>query len=470
MTSDQAFNAIEKIAATSKKNEKEAMVKQFLAFDTFKRALVAALDPLVTYGMQQVPDRIEGAAPGANTFENAPIWETLDKLAARTLTGNDARNEVQRLMTFLTPQSAELFKRIIRKDLRAGFSGSTVNKAWKGLIQEFPYMRCVLPEKAKFEKWDWAAGVFSQHKADGAFTNVDHEESGVVRLTTRQGNELPIEAFPAMADEIRRSLTKGTQTHGEIVVFVDGVMATREIGNGILNRIQAGGAFAANEVPVFYGWDQIPLSAVVPKGEHQVGYRERFKGLLLQLVKAGTTSVKVIPTKIVHSLKEAYEHCTSLQIDGKEGTVIKEGSGIWKDTDSGNPFVVKLKLEVDVDLVCVGVVPGRVGTKNEGRAGSITLETSDGLLRVDAAVKGEKMRDDVDANPTNWIGSIVALRFNSILKPSASNDLHSLFLPRLVEASYRTDKIVADSLEEVFAQFNAKVTGVPIEKKVAEAA
>ncbi|USU18457.1 hypothetical protein [Paraburkholderia fungorum] len=48
------------------------MVKQFLAVDTFKRALVAALDPLVTYGMQKVPDRAKGAAPGANTMARSP--------------------------------------------------------------------------------------------------------------------------------------------------------------------------------------------------------------------------------------------------------------------------------------------------------------------------------------------------------------------------------------------------------------
>lgn len=179
-------------------------------------------------------------------------------------------------------------------------------------------------------------------------------------------------------------------------------------------------------------------------------------------------SVRIIPTKIVHSLREACEHCNSLQILGKAGTVIKDGTGNWRDTDSGNPDVVELTLEVDLDLKVVGIVPGRDGTKNQGRAGSITLETSDGLLRVDAAVKNEAMRDDVDANPENWLGSIVALRFNSILKPSPSNDLHSLFLPRLVEANNCTDKTEADSLERVFEQFdNAVRGGVPAEAEPA---
>jgi DNA ligase-1 len=468
MTSCQAFKAIEKIAATSSKKDKEAMVKQFLAFDTFKRTIIAALDPLVTYGMQQVPDRIEGAAPGANTFENAPIWETLDKLAKRTLTGNDARDEVQRLMTFLTPESAELFKRIIRKDLRAGFSESTVNKAWKGLIREFPYMRCALLKDAKLADWTWAEGVFSQEKADGMFMNVDHEEGGIVRITSRQGSPFPIEAFAEFAGSVQAWLTPGTQTHGEMVVFVDGKLAAREIGNGIMNRVAAGGAFEANERPVFYAWDQIPLSAVAPKGKYEVGYRERFKALLQQLATRTTINpcLTFIPTRVVKSLDEAMAHYRELLAQGKEGTIIKNGRAIWRDGTSKEQ--IKLKLEVDVDLVITGIAPGRVGTKNEGRAGAFNCSSSCGKLRVDVTVKNDDLRDAVDANGDDFVGRIIAVRANCVMKPSESNEFHSLFLPRMVEASYRTDKTEADSLEQVIAQFDAAVGASPA--KVAEAA
>ncbi|MFP3740748.1 hypothetical protein SB860_38565, partial [Burkholderia sp. SIMBA_019] len=84
--------------------------------------------------------------------------------------------------------------------------------------------------------------------------------------------------------------------------------------------------------------------------------------------------------KIVHSLREAYQHCKELQLQGKEGTIIKRPTGFWKDTNSGNPDVVKLKVEAEADLVLKAIVPGRAGTKNEGRPGSITCETSCGQL------------------------------------------------------------------------------------------
>ncbi|MDP9155276.1 MAG: DNA ligase [Pseudomonadota bacterium] len=461
MTSDQAFSAIEKIASTSSKNDKQAMVKQFLAFETFKRVLVAALDPLVTYGMQQVPDRIADAAPGANTFENAPIWETLDKLAARTLTGNDARNEVQRLMTFLTPQSAELFKRIIRKDLRAGFSESTVNKAWKGLIPEFPYMRCALLKDAKLEGWTWADGVFSQEKADGMFMNIDHEVGGLVRITSRQGSPFPIEAFAEFEDHVRAMFPAGTQSHGEMLVYVDGKVAPREISNGILNRVAAGGAFEANEEPRFFAWDQIPLAAVVPKGKYELTYRERFKAMLIGMAAGGSAlqgyvpMIQVIPTRVVKSLEEAMTHYRELLAKGKEGTIIKNGAATWKDGTSKEQ--IKLKLEVDVDLKIVAIAPGRVGTKNEGRAGAFTCETAEGQLRVDVTVKNEALRDQVDANGSDFIGRIIAVRANCVMKPGDSSPLHSLFLPRMVEAGYRTDKTEPDTLAQVIEQFDAAV-------------
>jgi DNA ligase 1 len=454
MNSLQIFDIIEQIAATSSKNEKQALVAASISDDLFKRVIVAALDPLTSYGISKRPLT---ETNGDGVF-HAGTWAIVDALAARRLTGNNAIDAVRGEMEYLEPKSSELFWRIVKKDLRAGFGAETVNKVSKGLIQAFPYMRCVLPADAKFDTWDWAAGAFSQQKADGAFTNVDHDHAGVVRLTTRQGNELPIEQFARVEADVRVRLAKGTQTHGEILVMVDGKVAERAIGNGILNRVLSGDIFAENEVPVFFAWDQIPLASVQPKGEYKVPYRTRFKALFEQLSDS-FSSVRLIPTTIVHSLAEAYAHCTSLQGEGKEGTVLKNGAGFWKDTKSGNKDVVKLKLEVDVDLVTKEILDGEPGTKNEGRAGRVRMETRDGLLSVNVAVKNEKLRNEIDANRAVFVGRIWTVRFNEVTAPSDSNPLHSLFLPRMAEDWYRTDKDVADTLAEVYAQRDAKVRG-----------
>jgi DNA ligase 1 len=454
MNSLQVFEAIEQIAATSSKNEKQAIITDHIGQPLFKQVLIAALDPLISYGISKRPP--SGSA-GDGLFD-AGTWATIDDLAARRLTGDNAILVVCGEMERLDPASSELFWRVIKKDLRAGFGAETVNKVAKGLIRAFPYMRCVLPAKAKFNSWDWERGAFSQQKADGMFANIDHDEAGVVRITTRQGNELPLEKFEHIELEVKRSLLRGTQTHGEILVTVNGSVLDRAANNGLLNHVIEGGDFSEDETPVFFAWDQIDLRAAQPKGDYKIAYRERFAGLTRQ-IGWNYGSLRMIPTEIVHSLEAAYAHCTSLQVDGKEGTVLKNGDGFWKDTSSGNPDVVKLKLEVDVELVTKEVINGEEGTKNEGRAGTVRMETRDGKLSVNVTVKNEKLRDAIDKDRAAFIDRVWTVRFNDITEPSESNPLHSLFLPRMAEDWYRIDKDVADSLEEVYAQKEAAVRG-----------
>ncbi|WKZ86380.1 hypothetical protein N5B55_05340 [Ralstonia pickettii] len=459
MNSCDIFKLIEQIASTSSKNEKLALVKANIEDADFVRVLKAALDPTVTYGMAKRPEITLTGLPRFHQFD-AGTWEILTDMAARKLTGNAAIEAVRGEMMALTEESAELFWRIVAKDLRAGFSAETVNKAKSGTIPDFPYMRCSLPKDAKFDKWDWAKGAISQEKADAMFANVNHEHGGQVAISSRQGSQFPIESFVELADTVRRMLKPGTQTHGEIVVFRDGKPLARALSNGVMNRVLDGGAFEGTERPVFFAWDQIPLEAVVPKGKYDVPYKARFTDLLRQLVSNDVnpnSAIRGIPTRVVHSLNDAYQHSGELMAQGKEGTVLKSPDATWKDGTSKEQ--IKLKLEADMDLKIKAIVPGRAGTKNEGRAGSLTCETRCGQLRVDVAVKNESMRDHIDANPEEWLEQIVEVRANDLVLPSASNDLHSLFLPRMTEATFRKDKTVADDLARIEAIFAAAKLG-----------
>ena len=161
----------------------------------------------------------------------------------------------------------------------------------------------------------------------------------------------------------------------------------------------------------------------------------------------------------MRSLAEAKMHAVEFMKAGKEGSVIKRPDAIWRDGTSKEQ--VKIKLEFEVDLEIVAVVPGNAGTKNEGRTGSLRCKSSDGCLLVDVTVKNEKMRDSVDANPAHWIGGIIGVVANDIELPSESNMNHSLFLPRMAEDCLR-DKAVADDLERIFAQKRAAIYGEEI--------
>ena len=456
MNSVEVFDLVERIAATSSKSAKIALLQSVAADEFLQDVLCFCYNPFKTYGIADLPHKFGN---GNKAFD-AHTWSVLDRLIRRDLTGNAARQAISVELDALDDKSAELFRRIIRKDMRAGFSESTCNKVWKGLIPEFSYMRCSLPKDVDLESWDWGRGVFSQEKADGIFMNLDYEASEV-SLRTRQGTPIPLAPFATLIEQVRSGFVQCTQTHGECLVVKAGKVLPREIGNGILNHVMDGGSFAEDERPLFLAWDQIPLGSAVKKGCCNTPYVRRFSALLAQLktirMQHERLSIDIIPTKVVKSLAEAYLDSARLMKMGKEGSVIKNSMAVWRDGTSKDQ--VKLKLEFDCDLEVIAIEPGRVGTKNEGRAGALLCQTKDGKLQVSVAVKNEKMRDHVDANSDEWVGSIVPVVANDIMLPSESNDLHSLFLPRLLEANYRKDKTVADSLERVFAAKEAAILG-----------
>lgn len=457
MNSNEVLAVLNQIAATSSRNAKQALVAEHIEDSQFQWALTMAYNPYNIFGILPVGDEVGG---GQCEFVEAGVTELLDRLVSRTLTGQAARDALNATYAVLSVESGDLLTRILRKDLRAGFSESTCNKAKKGLIPEFAYMRCSLPKDTKLKEWPWAMGVLSQEKADGTFANGNLNTDGAFTFLSRQGTIYPMSEMEELATEMRRFMPQGFQYHGEILVEENGVILDRELGNGVMSSIASGGKFEPGQRPVYVIWDMVPLEAV-QTGKHSLPYARRFTAIVTALKNSGAKSIKPIPTRICKTLRQALEHCKELVAQGKEGTVIKKPTMEWKDGTSKDQ--IKLKLTAECDLQVVGVLLGKKGTKNEHRAGSLSCVTSDGLLKVDVTVKNEKMRDDVDANQDNWVGSIIPVLFNDVMKPSESSDCHSLFLPRMAEAAYRTDKSEPDSLERVYAQLDGA-----IDKMIAE--
>lgn len=140
MNSDFIFDTIEEVASTSKTKQKLEIINSKLA----NNELVASLfkftyDPLIRFGVRDVEPL---GIHGTNTIDFESV-SLLNNLYESQLTGNAAREALKTEFERLTEKSANLLYRVIQKDLRAGFSDSTVNKVYKNLIPEFPYMRCL---------------------------------------------------------------------------------------------------------------------------------------------------------------------------------------------------------------------------------------------------------------------------------------------------------------------------------------
>lgn len=431
---------------------KEAKLKEFgEKYPNFVRLLNRTYSPEYVYGIKKVPEVVNF---GVRTLNDAwpSVEATLDRLTSRAITGNAARDEVASLMSTLLEQEAKVLANLLKGDLRCGINVGLINRVFPGTIPVYPYMRCSLQKDSNIEKFNWKDGIFSQEKADGMFANVFVYADRSVKITSRKGTTFANVEFQAFIDEFLKVADVGYCYNGELLVtekHPDGwKILPREIGNGVLNSVLKGGSFEKNQKPFYYIWDKVPVENAVAGGKYEVPYRERYA----QVEKLKGQYFQPIPTKIVFSLEEAFEHYVQMTAQGYEGTVIKNPEGIWADGTSKDQ--IKMKVEAEVDLIVRGFNPGN--GKNEKWFGSLICESSDGLVRTNVSGFSDADRERITKEMDEWIDKkIITVRANSLMPND--NGPRRLFLPRFVEE--RLDKTEADSLEKIIQIFDEAMKG-----------
>lgn len=444
------YEILTTLAETSKTNVKASILQDNKDNNVLSTVFERALNPTVNYYIKKIPIYTQISSE----LSLSEAITMLDKLSNRTYTGGEGIQHLKNILSRVSSEDASIVERIIKRDLRCGVNTATVNKIWKDLIPEFPYMRCSSLSSSKIKTWDYSNGVISQLKADGRYNNGNKVKSGEVELLSRSGIPLPNEKFTGVVDTLNQYFDDNTQTHGEFLVMRDGKILDREISNGIMTSISKGGDFGPGEEAVYLIWDQIPLSESLPGNKYHVKYSERLENLKRQCAQIPEDHkyIQIIETRIVYNVDEAIEHFEEMLRLGLEGTVLKHPDAIWEDTTS--KFQVKLKLEVDdVDLEIVGFNEGN--GKNKELFGSILCRSGDGLLEVNYSGFKDAVRKEISANREQLIGTILTGKSNSIMKPKKADGLYSLFLPRFKEL--RNDKLKADTLPEIEAKFESAI-------------
>jgi DNA ligase-1 len=341
---------------------------------------------------------------------------------------------------------------MLEKDLDAGFNISTINKVWKNLIPDTPYMRAQLPKDIKLDKFKWEKGAFAQLKADAQFMYI-WNENGKMIFESRQGSRYPTDKFQNILFEYPE-LALTHHLHGEMCVYEDGELLPREEGNGILTSILKGGDFKPNQVPRYIVWDITPNDETVSKGKCYIPYSERFAFLESLFNETTNSSIRLITNKRVYSYKESIQFGIDKMLEGAEGAVIKKHDMIWKDGNSTESF--KIKAEIIVEMVIIGFNIGDPTGKHRNTLGTIICESSDGLVWAKVSGMKDKLRDEIWNNQSKYLGKIISVVFNDIFEPDLSKNetKHTLYLARSA-GIIRDDKLVADSMERIYAQFEA---------------
>jgi DNA ligase-1 len=396
-----------------------------------KKYLKTTYDPTINFYITE--KTFPNATPDGD-FNGFPldicmIDDTVDFIANRKLTGNEAKNFIANTIEGLLEVSAKLYKWMLLKDIKAGVSVSTINKIWPRLIFEQPYMRCSLPNAVKLSEWDWKNGVYSQLKCDGMFASITDKQA-----ITRNGSTFPFDLLPTSFKKEMRNIPDGVTLNGELLVKRNGVVLSRKEGNGMLNSLLQGTALQDDCELHYVAWDI---------EDYSLPYTDRF---IEVLAICDGEYFNHVEYKMVYSLEQATQHFKEMLSQGQEGTVLKNPNGMWKDGTSKD--CVKYKVEAEIDMKVVGVVEGT--GKYKGMLGALQLESECGLVKTDCGTGfSDKQRKVMLDNPPK----IVAIKANDLVD-SKSKEGYSLFLPVFLEE--RVDKSVADNIGRIREIFDSE--------------
>ena len=402
-------------------------------------------NPEYNYHIRKMPS-INGIGSGEITSKAIIMFCTV--LHKRYKTGNDAKEFISFYCSHFNLEAQQIFKWIIDKSLKNNVGITMINKA---LGEEFiwdaskHYMRCSVYSD-KFTKWE---GAYSQRKMDGMYV-----EFGGMLLRSRSGSK--IDLFDKLTNKKITLAIGDNILCGEMLIkdVTTNKVLSRHEGNGLLNSLIQGGELPDTHKVHFVFWD---IKYDDESKSFDVNYATRFehtKQSIEALKKIGI-SCELVETKIIKSKEEAFDHLREELALGNEGTVVKSCDSIWKAGTSKD--VIKMKLEVDLDLLAVEFVDGNEHGKHVNTFGSLKCKTSDGKLEVNVSGFTDKERQYYFNNPNEIIGKVVTITCNDLIEGDKGK--LGLFLPRMTRAGkdliIRSDKTVADSLDRVVEIINS---------------
>jgi hypothetical protein len=461
MTIKQIFD---EIAAESGNNAKIEILRKYQDNELLKKVLYMANSKRVKFYIKRIP-------------EYTPILEypegidfigqlgRLDGLSLRVTTGSYATLLLKDILSHMTADDAYIVERIIEKDCKIGMGTTFMNKVFKDLIEDTPYMGAVSFDEKKARKiFEKGAKGFSQIKMDGRYCNAVIR-NGEVEMESRQGEPTTLtgakfleelESFEdcVLNGELTMVDTPRYESNGIIASLID-ILGKKDSRTEKENekKLKAfndkhGSLEEALDKIRYTVWDRLTVDEYFNKSS-KLKYVERLATLEKVIQDAGSTCVNLIESMIVHNYKQAMNHFKEVLALGEEGTILKAWDGEWKD---GKPtWQIKLKLELTLDLVITGFNYGTKGTKNENVVSSLNAETSCGKLKTRPQGLKEDLMKEITKNQDNLLGTIIEVKCSGLSFDNTG--AYSLLYPAFKH--FRDDKSEANSLDECIEIQNA---------------
>jgi DNA ligase-1 len=394
--------------------------------DEFFQGLRLCYDSMVTFGLKQIKEKTDEDGPGLDWTSFTSI---VNGFRNRDLTGNDARDAVVTLMKQATKAEWNgWYRRILIKDMRAGFSESTVNRVTEKDFPKYavPVFSCQLAHDSANHESKVVGKKIIEVKLDGVRVITIVYPDGRVDQFSRNGKELV--NFP----HVKEQLAKIANGFSEPMVL-DGEIMSGTFQD-LMKQIHRKSSAKANDA-VLNLFDALPLSQF-EQGESATTQEQRSEWLKtwFEANETALPNVTVVAQETVDLDTDAgqkrYKEINAAAIaGGYEGIMLKDAAAGYKCKRS--VAWLKLKPFIEVSLTVVAVEEGT--GKNVGRLGALVCEGIDDGRRILVNVGSgftDDQRIDYWANREEILQKIVEVRADAITQNQ--DGTYSLRFPRFL--------------------------------------
>ena len=342
--------------------------------DEFFHGCQLALDPMITFGVKQVPEKTDEDGPGFS-------WDNFIVLASglrnRNLTGHDARDAIAEAIKQSTQKEWNgWYRRILIKDLRAGFSEKTINKVVEKKYVDYsiPVFGCQLAHDSANHETKVSGKKLIEVKLDGVRVITIVRADGRVDMFSRNGKELV--NFPHIVEQIS-SVIKQKGSSKSMDVVLDGEIMSSSFQDLMKqvhrkDNVEAGDAI-------------LNLFDVLPLEDFKKGIYDKDQTTRSSMVKFWVETNQDLLPSVTYVANELVDLDTELgqtrykEINAKaiaggyEGIMLKDPLAGYECKRS--VAWLKLKPFIEVSLTVVDTEEGT--GKNVGKMGALVCEGVD---------------------------------------------------------------------------------------------
>ncbi len=411
------WKIIKELESDNSRLFKEGVVENNLNNLDFQAGLSMCLDPLVTFGVKQVPE----SEQDGNGLKWDDFKKDVDLLIERERTGHAARDLIIDLMNSAKKdQWNDWYRRILIKDLRCGVSEKTVNNVAKRMDLEFkvPIFSCMLAHDGAKHPKKIKGDCLVEYKYDGVRV-IAIVRNGKATLYSRNGKIF--HNFP----HIENALSKSEYNN---IVF-DGEVMSDDFQALMKQVYRKSGAQTDDAYLALF--DILPLKEF-NEGKSKLNSIERKKELN-KLSKSFEEAIKLVDYEVINfDEKNGQDKFASMNKEalekGFEGLMIKPNDNYYECKRSHAWLKIKPFIEVTLKIIDIQEGTG----KHSGKLGAFHVEGDDDgkffSLSVGSGLTDEE-REKFWASKDKLIGRLVEIRADAITQ-SIEGEHYSLRFPR----------------------------------------